>query len=464
MSEARRRHIPVLLAEVLDALQPREGGLVVDGTFGAGGYTQALLDRGAQVVALDRDPAAVRAAAGLVAASHGRLRLVEARFGDLEAVAKDLGLGALDGVVLDIGVSSMQLDEAGARLLAALRRAARHANGQARAAPPPTSCATRTRRRSPTFCSISARSAPPAASRAPSSPTARRSPFVSTLELARMIARVAPERRGELTHPATRTFQALRIAVNDELGELLRGLAAAERLLAPGGRLAVVTFHSLEDRIVKQFLASRSGRGRAASRLLPGRAGRGRSRPSKFRAASRSSRAKARRAANPRSRSAKLRFAVRLDASPRAPDSALEALTKVAGATREAPLMWRLMHAVAIAALIGSAAYVYGVKYRTIYASEQLVKARHLIAKEKDAINLLRAEYAHLARPDRLQALADSKLGMQALALSQIATVGDLPEAQPKVDSIGRTLESLGFLKDSATPAADAGGETPPVR
>src|SRR5271165_31627 len=105
-----------------------------------------------------------------------------------------------------------------------------------------------------------------------------------------------------------------------------------------------------------------------------------------------------------------------------------------------------------------------GVRYRTIYASEQLVKARHLIAKEKDAINLLRAEYAHLARPDRLQALADSKLGMQALTLSQIATVGDLPEAQPKVDSIGRTLESLGFLKDSATPVASAGGETPPVR
>jgi len=129
-------------------------------------------------------------------------------------------------------------------------------------------------------------------------------------------------------------------------------------------------------------------------------------------------------------------------------------------------MIWRLMHAAAIAALIGSAAYVYGVKYRTIYASEQLVKARHLIAKEKDAINLLRAEYARLARPDRLQALADSKLGMQPLALSQIATVDELPEAQPKVDSIGRTLESLGFLKDSATPAADAvaDGATPPAR
>jgi cell division protein FtsL len=125
--------------------------------------------------------------------------------------------------------------------------------------------------------------------------------------------------------------------------------------------------------------------------------------------------------------------------------------------------MWRFMHAAAIAALIGSAAYVYGVKYRTIYASEQLVKTRHLIDKEKDAINLLRAEYAHLARLDRVQALADSKLGLQALALSQIATVDELPEARPKVDSIGRTLELLGF-RDTATPAVAAADATPPVR
>jgi cell division protein FtsL len=130
-------------------------------------------------------------------------------------------------------------------------------------------------------------------------------------------------------------------------------------------------------------------------------------------------------------------------------------------------MIWRLLHGAALAALIGSAAYVYGVKYRTIYASEQLVKMRHLIAKEKDAINVLRAEYASLARPDRLQALADSKLGFQPLALWQIATVDELPEARPKVDSIGRTLESLGFSQDNDTPAAPAavaGGATPPVR
>ena len=126
--------------------------------------------------------------------------------------------------------------------------------------------------------------------------------------------------------------------------------------------------------------------------------------------------------------------------------------------------MWRLMHGLAIAALIGSAAYVYGVKYQTIYASEQLVKTRHLIGKEKDAINLLRAEFAHLARPDRIQALADSKLGLEPLALSQIARIEELPVAQPKVDSIGRTLESLGFTADNSTPAVTAADSTPPVR
>jgi len=126
--------------------------------------------------------------------------------------------------------------------------------------------------------------------------------------------------------------------------------------------------------------------------------------------------------------------------------------------------MLRLLHALAIVALIGSAVYVYGVKYRTIYASEQMVKARHLVNKEKDAISLLRAQYAHLARPDRLQTLAASKLGLQALTLSQIANAVDLPEAMPKVDSIGRALESLGLLKDSATPPSATGGATPPAR
>jgi len=118
--------------------------------------------------------------------------------------------------------------------------------------------------------------------------------------------------------------------------------------------------------------------------------------------------------------------------------------------------MWRLLHVVAIAALIGSAAYVYSVKYQTIYASEQIVKTRHQIAKERDAINLLRAEFAHLTRPDRLQTLADAQLDMQPLALNQIVKADDLPDQTPKVDSIGRKLESLGLLGESATPSAGA--------
>jgi cell division protein FtsL len=125
--------------------------------------------------------------------------------------------------------------------------------------------------------------------------------------------------------------------------------------------------------------------------------------------------------------------------------------------------MWRILHILSIGAVIASAAYVYGVKYQAIYASEQVVKARHAIAKERDAVNVLRAEYAHLIRPDRLQALADKLLDMQPLALNQIVKADDLPIPAPKVDSIGRKLESLG-LGQTATPSAGVTGATPAVR
>ena len=243
--------------------------------FGAGGYTQALLERGANVVALDRDPAAIRGGADLVAASGGRLRLVEARFGDIGAVAQALGLEKADGIVFDIGVSSMQLDEAergfSLRFDAPLDM---RMDGKGRSA----ADILREEDEATIADILFHFGEERAARRIARAIVADRktAPFVSTLQLANMVARVAPARRGELTHPATRTFQALRIAVNDELGELLRGLAAAESLLKPGGRLAVVTFHSLEDRIVKLFLGARSGRGRAAVAPAAGRAGRGR--------------------------------------------------------------------------------------------------------------------------------------------------------------------------------------------
>jgi 16S rRNA (cytosine1402-N4)-methyltransferase len=320
-------HVPVLLAEAMEALDPREGGVYVDGTFGAGGYTRALLDHGARVIALDRDPSAVRAGEALKASSGGQLELVEARFGELDEAVKRLGVDAVDGVVLDIGVSSMQLDEAARgfslrfdapldmRMGSSGRSAAEILRDEDEA----------------TIADILFHYGEERASRRIARAIVadrETKPYTSTLELAGMIARVAPARRGELTHPATRAFQALRIAVNDELSELAYGLSAAEQLLAVGGRLVVVTFHSLEDRIVKQFFAARSGRGRAASRRLPGEPAEAeptfevpRGQPIEA--------SEAEISANPRSRSAKLRFGVRSSAPPRGRDEAIEALARL---------------------------------------------------------------------------------------------------------------------------------------
>ncbi len=300
-------HIPVLLGEVLDALAVREGGLYLDGTFGAGGYTRALLDKGARVVALDRDPTAIARGAALGAEFPDRLRLVEARFGALDDVARDL-----DGVALDIGVSSMQLDEAergfSLRFDAPLDMRM-EANG-------PTAADLLANlsvdELADVFYTYGEERASRRLARAIVNDRAT-TPFVSTLQLAGLVARVAPEPPGERTHPATKVFQALRIAVNDELGQLERGLAAAERALKPGGRLAVVTFHSLEDRIVKQFFAKRGSKGRAVSRLLPGEPA-----PpvATFRlfAGQPVAPTDTELSLNPRARSAKLRFAERLDA------------------------------------------------------------------------------------------------------------------------------------------------------
>jgi 16S rRNA (cytosine1402-N4)-methyltransferase len=330
MSRAARagpRHVPVLLKEAMEALDPREGGLYVDGTFGGGGYARALLDRGAGVMALDRDPSAIRAGEALKAASGGQLELVEARFSELDEVAKRLGVDAVDGVVLDIGVSSMQLDDAArgfslrfdAPLDMRMGISGRSAADILRDEDEATIADI-------LFHFGEERAARRIARAIVADREAK--PFTSTLELARLIARVAPARRGELTHPATRAFQALRIAVNEELSELTHGLCAAELLLKPGGRLVVVTFHSLEDRIVKQFLAGRSGRGRAASRRLPGEPAEAvptfevpRGQPIE------PSEAEAH--ANPRSRSAKLRFGVRTGAPPRGQDEGIEALARL---------------------------------------------------------------------------------------------------------------------------------------
>lgn len=268
-SLAEARHVPVLLQEVVEALAPQPGASMIDGTFGAGGYTRALLSRQCRVLALDRDPTAITAGESLVAQSEGRLMLRQATFSTLDAVAREQGITQADGVVLDIGVSSMQIDTAergfsflkdgplDMRMSLDGESAADAVNGldADELADIIYTFGEEQRSRSIARAIVRARG---------------EAPIRTTSQLVAAIERATgPHHAGLKVHPATRTFQALRIYVNRELDELEGGLAAAERILGSGGRLAVVTFHSLEDRIVKRFLAARSGKLPGASRHLP---------------------------------------------------------------------------------------------------------------------------------------------------------------------------------------------------
>jgi 16S rRNA (cytosine1402-N4)-methyltransferase len=321
------RHVPVLLAEVCEALQVARGGVFVDGTFGAGGYTAACLDAHPdnRVLAIDRDPDAVKAGAALAAAAEGRLVLVAGRFGALDTIATDAGLARVDGVVLDIGVSSMQLDQAergfsfrqdGPLDMRMERRGPSAADlvneaSEAELADIFFHYGEERRARAVARAVIEKR---------------RQGRIETTAQLAELVAGLVRAEPGGL-HPATRVFQALRIAVNDELGELARALHAAERVLRPGGRLAVVTFHSLEDRIVKQFIAARSGRKPGGSRHLPATPV---AEPT-FRATTKGPTVPgpAETAVNPRARSAKLRAAARTDAPAGRPLASVNALAEL---------------------------------------------------------------------------------------------------------------------------------------
>ena len=308
------RHIPVMLTEVLAALSVNEGDAIVDGTFGAGGYTRALLDAGARVVAIDRDPDAIAAGRAMEAASSGRLRLVQAPFSTLDTAAE----GQVDGVVLDIGVSSMQLDEAGRGF--SFRNDGpldmRMAQEGVTAADVVNRLKAGDLARVFGFLGEERH-----AGRIALMIEKRRAekPFARTRDLAEAIEKLVGRGPKDKIHPATRVFQALRIYVNDELGELARALSAAERVLKPGGRLVVVTFHSLEHRIVKRFMADRAGSG-CGSRHMPEVA----TRPATFeRPAGVVAAGEAEASANPRARSAKLRLAVRTAASARGEDFSL---------------------------------------------------------------------------------------------------------------------------------------------
>ena len=310
MSDDRHdRHLPVLRAEMLAAIAPREGGIYVDGTFGAGGYSKALLDAAAcKVYGIDRDPDAIAGGEGLQRRYDGRLDLIQGRFGDMAELLAMRGVRLVDGVALDLGVSSMQIDEAprgfsfrfegplDMRMEKSGPSAADIVNGasEAELADIIGGYGEERHARRVAKAIVKAR---------------KEGPIATTGALAEIVRRAVPHGRDAID-PATRSFQALRIAVNDELGEIDRGLAAAEAVLAPGGRLAVVAFHSLEDRRVKNFLRARSGQAPRGSRHAPES---GRARSPSFEVPQRRpvGPGQAEITANPRARSARLRSAVR---------------------------------------------------------------------------------------------------------------------------------------------------------
>jgi 16S rRNA (cytosine1402-N4)-methyltransferase len=260
-------HIPVLVRPAVAFLAPRDGGVYVDATFGAGGYTRAILaEADTRVIAIDRDAQALARGAGLVNEAHGRLILTEQRFSHLGEVVRASGHALIDGVVLDVGVSSMQLDAAERGF--SFRRDGPLDMRMSAAGPTAAEVIAAASERDLAFIIKTlgeerhARAIARAIVRARSE-----APIATTLRLASVIERAAPARPPAI-HPATRTFQALRIFLNEELHELADALVAAEAVLKPGGRLVVVAFHSLEDRIVKTFLVAR-GRQSAPSRHLP---------------------------------------------------------------------------------------------------------------------------------------------------------------------------------------------------
>ena len=300
-------HVPVLINEVIGALALHEAETAVDGTFGAGGYTRAMLSTGAgRVIAFDRDPDAIEEGRSLVPDS--RLTLINERFSQMDRALAERGIEHVDAIALDIGVSSMQLDRADRgfsfsadgpldmRMSRSGLTAAEFLNSadEAEIARILKEYGEEPRARAIARAIVAAR------------------PVERTAELAAIVRRAAGFRPGQKADPATRTFQAIRIHLNAELDELEQGLAAAERALKPGGRLAVVTFHSLEDRIVKRFFRERSGGTPAGSRHRPEQ--HDPREPTFERVAKPVSPTERELAANPRSRSARLRSAVRTSA------------------------------------------------------------------------------------------------------------------------------------------------------
>lgn len=305
-ASATAPHIPVLLAEVLDALAIRPGEVHVDGTFGAGGYSSAMAHAGARVFAFDRDPDAIRE--GQPLADARGITLIPGEFSRMESLLAERGVDQVSGVTLDIGVSSMQLDraergfsfQADGPLDMTMAQSGMSAADFLNTAPEEE------------IADVIYRYGEEPRSRRVARAIVEARPLERTSQLAAVVRRALGHKPHDKKDPATRTFQAVRIHVNRELEELERGLEAAEALLEAGGRLAVVTFHSLEDRIVKQFLRNRSGGESGGSRHMPERAAVAAPTFAKPAKAVRAGEAEL--ARNPRARSATLRSAVRTSA------------------------------------------------------------------------------------------------------------------------------------------------------
>ncbi len=302
-------HIPVLIEPLIAAVAPVKG-VWLDGTFGAGGYTRALLEDGAvRVIGVDRDPDVLTQAADFANEFGERLTLCDGRYGNLDQICEELGVDGLDGIVLDIGVSSMQIDQA-ERGFSFMRDGPLDMRMEQSG---PSAADIVNTKDEAEIADILFQFGEERASRriARNIVKARaNADILTTAALAEIIEQSLPRAKPGQPHPATRSFQALRIAVNDELGELARGLVAAEAMLKPGGFLAVVTFHSLEDRIVKRFMQVRSGSAPNANRFAP----LAQQEPPRFERVTRKAvgPTPAEMSANPRARSAKLRVARRL--------------------------------------------------------------------------------------------------------------------------------------------------------
>ena len=399
------RHIPVLGRPTVEFLAVRAGGVYIDATFGAGGHTRDILAAAnCNVIGIDRDQSAIALGADLVRAAGGRLVLVEDKFSNLEAVARGCGYDAIDGVVFDLGVSSMQLDEAARGF--SFRHDGPLDMRMGRDGPTAADIVASASERELAAIFATLGEERRARSIARAIVAARRdAPIHTTRALADIITGIVHARPGAI-HPATRTFQALRIFVNEELAELAAGLAAAERALKPGGRLVVVAFHSLEDRFAKSFLVER-GRPSAPSRHRPA----------------------------PAQAAATFRILTNRPIMP------VEAV---------------------IGALVLAAADVYKIKFESTRQAQRVAKLRLEIRRERDAVAALRAEWAKLDNPARIQDLARRHLVLTPVDSRQIDPLDNLPERPPDLvpvdapDPIGTVIANPEVLDRPATGSVPA--------